>query len=117
MKLLKKRFHPRRLMKDFSSGLVDIADFLKPLPRQLRILVKKMLDGEMEIEFVHLGLENLIREIDRSSNRIAFGLIISALIIGSSIVMNINIGPAFFGVPLIGIIGFVLLLALIYSYC
>ena len=74
--------------------------------QQLRILINKILDGELEIEFVHLGLENLIREIDRSSNRISFGLIISALIIGSSIVMHTKIGPALYGLPLLGIIGF-----------
>ncbi len=105
-KLLKKRFHPRRVLKNITGGLIDIADFLKPLPRQLRIIVKKLIDGELEIEFVHLGLEHIIREIDRSSNRIAFSLIISSLIIGSSIAMHSKIGPAMFGMPIIGILGF-----------
>ena len=105
-KLLKKKFHPHRLLTNIIGSVTDVTDFLKPLPRQLRILINKILDGELEIEFVHLGLENLIREIDRSSNRISFGLIISALIIGSSIVMHTEIGPALYGLPIIGIIGF-----------
>lgn len=105
-KLLKKKFHPHRLFSNIIGSVADVGDLLKPLPRQLRILINKILDGELEIEFVHLGLENLIREIDRSSNRISFGLIISALIIGSSIVMHTKIGPAYHGLPILGIIGF-----------
>jgi len=105
-RLLTRRLHPRRLLNDVKSGLIDISDLIRPLPRQMRTLVQKLIDGKLEIEFVHLGLENLIHEIDRSSNRIAFGLIISSLIIGSSIVMHTQIGPAFLGLPLMGIIGY-----------
>lgn len=105
-KLLKRRLHPRRIITDLMSSMVDVTDFLRPLPRQLRILMKKILDGELEIEFLHLGLENLIREVDRSSNRIAFSLIVSSLIIGSSIVMHTKAGPAFLGLPMMGIVGF-----------
>ena len=54
-----------------------------------------------------MGLDNLIREIDRSSNRIAFGLIISAIIVGSSIVMSLQTGPIIYGYPVLGVIGFV----------
>jgi len=105
-RLLSRRFHPHRLLSEARANLLDLSDLIRPLPRQLRTLIQKLIDGQLEIEFVHLGLENLINEIDRSSNRIAFGLIISSLIIGSSIVMHTQIGPAFLGLPLIGIIGY-----------
>ncbi|MEW5804143.1 MAG: AarF/ABC1/UbiB kinase family protein [bacterium] len=105
-RLLTRRLHPRRLLNETRASLLDISDLIRPLPRQLRTLIQKLIDGKLEIEFVHLGLENLIHEIDRSSNRISFGLIISALIIGSSIVLHTQIGPVFFGFPVVGIIGY-----------
>ena len=56
--------------------------------------------------FQVFGLENLIDEIDRSSNRISLGLVISALIIGSSLIIMTGRGPMFMGFPLLGFIGF-----------
>jgi ubiquinone biosynthesis protein len=44
--------------------------------------------------------------MDRSSNRIAFALVVSSLVIGSSLIISTKIGPSLFGVPLLGVIGF-----------
>ena len=45
--------------------------------------------------------------MDKVSNRIAFSLVIAALIIGSSIVIQINKGHTFLDFPILGILGFV----------
>jgi ubiquinone biosynthesis protein len=60
---------------------------------------------------VHVGIElaHLKRvgdQIDRAANRLAMSLVIAALIIGSSIVMNVQGGPTLFGLPLFGFLGF-----------
>jgi ubiquinone biosynthesis protein len=44
---------------------------------------------------------------DRVSNRISFSIIIAALIIGSALILASSIPPLFYGVSLIGIMGFV----------
>ncbi len=45
-------------------------------------------------------------ELDRASNRVAFSLIIAALIVGSSFILTLSTGPMFFGYPLLGIVGY-----------
>ena len=45
--------------------------------------------------------------MDKSSNRISFSLVISALIIGSSLIVMTNRGPLINGFPVLGIVGFV----------
>jgi len=47
-------------------------------------------------------------EMDRSSNRLTFGVIVAALIIGSSLVMAFGGGPKLFGFPFLGIAGFLI---------
>jgi ubiquinone biosynthesis protein len=47
-----------------------------------------------------------MEELDVTSNRVSFSLIISALIVGSSIIITTGMSPRFFGVPLLGIFGF-----------
>ena len=59
----------------------------------------------MGIELVHL--KRVGDQIDRAANRLAMALIIAALVVGSSIVMNVQGGPTLFGLPAFGFIGFV----------
>ena len=51
---------------------------------------------------------SLINELDRSSNRLAFSPIIAALIIGSSMIMRLEVGPFLFGYSILGIAGFLI---------
>jgi ubiquinone biosynthesis protein len=106
-RLIKKRLQPKRILKDLTRNISNISKIMKLLPNQLNTLIKKLIKGELKIEFEHLGLDNLIREIDRSSNRIAFGLIISSIIVGSSIIMSLETGPIFYGYPLLGVLGYI----------
>lgn len=39
-------------------------------------------------------------------NRLVFAIITSSLIIGSSLILNTNIGPKIFGISIIGISGY-----------
>jgi ubiquinone biosynthesis protein len=106
-KLIKRRLQPKRILRDLIKNVSNLSKIMKFLPSQVNTLFKKLIKGELKIEFEHVGLDSLIREIDRSSNRIAFGLIISSIIVGSSIVMSLQTGPIIYGYPVIGVIGFV----------
>jgi len=54
----------------------------------------------------HKGLEPLIREIDRSSNRVSVSLLVAALIVGSSMIITVEKGYMLFNLPLLGLMGF-----------
>ena len=81
---------------------------LKELPGDLREIILKIKDDELGIKFEHKGLERLISQIDKASSRLSFAMVISALVIGSSIVFQTGTGPKLFGYPLLGTIGFIL---------
>ena len=68
----------------------------------------KVKKGEMLVSLHHKGLDRLILEMDRSSNRITFGLIVASLVVGSSLVMQLERGPQVFGFPAIGLIGYLI---------
>jgi ubiquinone biosynthesis protein len=46
--------------------------------------------------------------LDRSSNRIAFALIIASIIVGSSFIIQLEKGPLLWGYPFLGIVGYIL---------
>ena len=93
-------------MGEVVHDIKEVNALVKEAPSQLRQIMKKMINDKFTIDFVHVGLENFYSEIDRSSNRVSFALIISALIIGSSMVIQSGLGPMFMGFPIVGIIGF-----------
>jgi ubiquinone biosynthesis protein len=52
------------------------------------------------------GLEERIRDIDRSINRLAFAIVIAGAVIASSFLSRAVVGPSVFGVPLVGLAGY-----------
>jgi ubiquinone biosynthesis protein len=105
--LLKSRYSPKRIAMEIRKFAKDLYRFKSTFPKDLNIILSKIKKGTLRIDFEHQGLENLILHMDKVSNRIAFSLIIAALVIGSSIIMQTDKGPLFLGFPVLGVIGFI----------
>ncbi len=106
-KIAMRKFRPDKIGSDLLGLLGSMTDFLSEGPTDLKRLAQKALRGELGLVFRHRGLSKLTNEIDRASNRLSFALIIAAIIIGSSLIMTREIGVKFYGVPIVGIIGYV----------
>lgn len=105
-KLIWRRLDLSRLAYEGFKSLRDIYELLRVGPRELELLLRKIKRGQFAIELQDRGLSNLMQEIDRSTNRIAFSLIIAALIVGSSLILTLEAGPLLWGYPLFGLLGF-----------
>ena len=105
-KLMIRKFDPRRYMKDASYTLDNFYRLLKVLPEELRAIITKIKKGELTIKFEHQGLEFLVSELDKASNRLSFSMVIAALIIASSFIIQIDKGPYLFGFSAFGIVGY-----------
>ena len=106
-RLVHERHDPKRIYKDVLLYSSELLDILKIIPKDTYEIIKKIKMGTLKIEFEHQGLSKFIAEMDKSSNRISFSLVISALIIGSSLIIMANKGPIVYGFPVLGILGFV----------
>jgi len=107
-KLMLKRLSLRRSLRTLRELWEDLNDLLVNLPGDIKQILAKTKRGELVVKFEHRGLEHLILALDKSSNRLSFSLIIAALIIGSSLVMQLNKGSQLFGFPVFGILGFLI---------
>ena len=72
----------------------------------MKRILKKVLRDDMNINFTHRGLEPFIRDMDRSSNRIAFALVLSAILLSSAIMHATGVGPTFYGMSVLGLLVF-----------
>jgi ubiquinone biosynthesis protein len=75
---------------------------MKNLPRNLNGFIAKVEQGEIEVKFS----PNTTDDIERTSNKVVIAIIIAALLLGSSWIIQINRGPMIFDMPLLGFLGF-----------
>ncbi|MCK4947181.1 MAG: hypothetical protein KAQ99_09905 [Candidatus Aureabacteria bacterium] len=106
-RLVKERYSTKNIVRGVKGFLKGLYILTNLLPRDLTIILNKIKKGTLRVEFEHRGLENLIHVLDKVSNRVAFSLVIAALIVGSSIIMQADKGPILFDFPVLGVIGFV----------
>jgi ubiquinone biosynthesis protein len=107
-KTLVRRMGGRRLARDAGGMIEDYRDFMGALPDTLRQILVKLRRGDLGVNLHHQGLSRLIREMDRSSNRLSVSLVTAALLVASSLIISINRGPMLFGLSAFGLVGYVI---------
>jgi ubiquinone biosynthesis protein len=106
--LIRRRRNPLRAFRTARKNMMDFSDMLSHLPRQVRNVVRKVLRNDIRINIHHEELGHFIRDLDKSSNRLAFSIITAAIIVASSIIIHSGLGRTIFGLPLFGLIGYVI---------
>jgi ubiquinone biosynthesis protein len=107
-RLMRERSRPRALIARGRKRLVELVTLAGRMPDDLRQLLREVRRGRMKIELDLKRLDHFGHQLDRSANRLTIGIVTAALIVGSSIVMTVQGGPTLFGLPLFGLVGFLL---------
>jgi len=105
-KLARKRYSPAQIYEKVSKHSLELSDFVVLFPKQMQQIMRKVLKDDFHIKMTHIGLEKFIMDMDRSSNRVSFGMIISAILISSAIMHATGVGPQVFGFSLLGVASF-----------
>ncbi len=103
--VVRARYRPDQLLARAWGALGEGGAEARAMYRDLRHGLRRVGQGTP----IELKLRNQSRfeqELDRASNRIAFALVVAALIIGSAQLVQAGAGPEVYGMPLFGLIGF-----------
>jgi ubiquinone biosynthesis protein len=106
--LVRRRRNPLRAVHSLRKNMSEFADAFIQLPRQIKATYRKFMHGDMRVSIHHEGLTDLIRNLDKSSNRLSFSIITAAIIVASSIIIHSGAGPMLFGLPMFGLIGYLI---------
>ncbi|HMO40766.1 MAG TPA: AarF/UbiB family protein [Saprospiraceae bacterium] len=107
-RLLARQYSPQKLGRGMAKVLGDITRMALSLPEDVEDVFRKLREGRLQIEFEHKGLEPLYHKMETVSNRIAFTLLLTALIIGSSLIVIADVPPHVNHVPVLGFVGFII---------
>jgi ubiquinone biosynthesis protein len=106
--LIAHKHSPTALALRTADASRDVLMALRTLPGAVANLVRRAQVDGLQVQFVHRNLDFFVREMDRSSNRLSFAIVIGALVIASSIVVHSAVGPVAFGYPALGVAGFLI---------
>jgi len=100
------RLHPDRLVGEFQKFASDLLSFTEQFPKDMLEILRLLRQNNLTFKLEHQGLDHILATHDQISNRISFSIIIAALLIGSALIVISGTPPFFYGISLIGIIGF-----------
>jgi ubiquinone biosynthesis protein len=106
--LIAQKHSPTALALRMADGSREVLTALHTLPGALAGIVRRAQVDGLQVQFVHRNLDFFVREMDRSSNRLSFAIVIGALVIASSIVVHSAVGPVALGYPVLGVAGFLI---------
>ena len=108
-RLLAGRYTPARIASRARRESYNLARIALETPYQIHDVLEELRDGQMEVGFVHKGLDQFMRQMSVAFNRLVVALVVTGGLIGSSLIgIFAEQGPQLFGIHFISVIGFVL---------
>ncbi|HKB59122.1 MAG TPA: AarF/UbiB family protein [Gallionellaceae bacterium] len=105
-KALRARYAPRFMLRRSFRSAAELMGVIADFPHDLSRLIRAARRGRLEIHVDITNLKHVGNQLDGAANRLTVGVVVSALIVGSSIVMTVKGGPEWLGLPLFGFVGY-----------
>lgn len=86
--VVRDRYHPSRMVRKMLGESRRFLEILHEAPVNVAKTIENLSRGQMTVQLEHRGAEHMIQELDRSGNRVVIGMILSALIVASAMVMQ-----------------------------
>ena len=104
-KLMVQRYNPFKMANNAKNSFFTFEHVLRSLPSLISKTIYKIEEGEVTVNIE-------VKHISEIANQLSLAIIIAALLVGSSLVMLVDVGPRFYGMPVLGFVGFTISLAL-----
>jgi ubiquinone biosynthesis protein len=105
--LMMERFTPQRMANRARKESLRLGAMALELPYQIHDVLEEFRDGQIEIGFVHKGLDDLLNRMDVVFNRLVIAMVVAGGLIGSSLIgIFAKTGPHVLGINIISVIGF-----------
>jgi ubiquinone biosynthesis protein len=97
-RLVMRKLSPKRIVRQFFTDLGEWDALLRGLPREVTGLFRRLHKSQLAVQLDH-------RHLDPSVNRLVFGMMVSALFLGSAVMWAAKAPPLLWDIPVAGVIG------------
>jgi ubiquinone biosynthesis protein len=107
--LMIERFTPRRMASRARREGWKFTQMAAEFPYQVHDTLEQVRDGQIEVGFVHKGLDEFMAKLDVLFNRLVIALVVTGGLIGSSMIgILAKSGPHVLGLHVVSVLGFTL---------
>jgi len=103
-----EQWKPENIWRGLRGSISRLWALQQELPRRVGLISEKLESGKLAIQFRHENLDDLQQTISNAGSRLTVGIIIAAMVIGSSLIITAGVGPSLFGFPVLGLAGYVI---------
>ncbi|QDU23211.1 ABC1 kinase family protein [Urbifossiella limnaea] len=96
--LVMKKLSPKRVVRQLFSDLREWEQLVRGLPREVSGLFRRLNNQQLAVQLDH-------RHLDPSVNRLVFGMMVSALFLGSAVIWAAKAPPLLWDLPVFGMLG------------
>ena len=69
-------------------ALLEGADAILDMPRNINLMLRRLSTGTFKLEIVENDIEKLQMAADKASDKLMMGMVVAALVVGSSLVLQ-----------------------------
>ncbi|MGZ8694441.1 MAG: ABC1 kinase family protein [Gaiellaceae bacterium] len=103
------RYSPQRVMGRARREGTDLVRIGRELPYQLHDVLEQVRDGQVEVGFVHKGVDEFLVKLDEAMNRIVVAVVVATGVLSSALLgIFADKGPHLWGLHIFAFFGFVL---------
>lgn len=106
----KQLFKNLDLKKELNDSIINLYFLSKSAPKIARgiiNLIDNSSKGRLKIQMEHTSLEQPMHKLSILVDRLVFSIIIASIIMGSSIIVSAEIGPKFYGISSVALVGYI----------
>jgi ubiquinone biosynthesis protein len=96
--LVMRKLSPKRIARQLFADLREWEQLVRGLPREVTGLFRRLHKEQLAVQLDH-------RHLDPSVNRLVFGMMVSALFLGSAVMWAAKAPPLLWDIPVAGVIG------------
>ncbi len=106
-KIIKEQYSPNNIKSELQFTFAQFSSLFYSSPVDLKYIIEKIRAGELQTNISIVGFDAFLKKIDIFGNKLVLSIIITALIIGASLVVIAHPAtmPTLLSIPLFSIIG------------
>jgi ubiquinone biosynthesis protein len=104
--IYRERLSPGFWWEVFSRRGLEAVTLIENLPRDLSNLYQTVKTGRLPADLTIKEIDRLSLAVNQASYRLAFAVVLAALVVGSSLVIHSKLPPLLYGLPILGLAGF-----------
>jgi len=107
-RLVSRQYSKGYIWQRLRNNLSAMWGLQQHLPHTLSSILRKIESDDITIGFDHKNLSPMQKALESSFNRLTLGIVLGAMIIGSSMIITTGVGPLLFGYPALGMTGYLI---------